>query len=414
MIHLVMGVSSAGKSAFIQSQLEAGQWRDLPLYMAYELDREAPDPRLAADCVIHYSLFRPFHNRADQIDQPLTADPILRALLDQADRLQAYLVVSPRAVVAHRMLNRAHARVEPGLRAQSPLYRSDEIFELLCALDWVDFHQRWIELLRSCGVAPRFVQAEGGQFRLLESARAALAIVADARPVTYAPAEIDAVLRAYHFEYQRIAVAGGQVTAGQDRSATARLIDADLTGRSLLDIGCGYGYFCFEAEDRGATRVLGTELKPHRYLGCLVLRELLGRRAQFLRRDLFSEPLAEVFDVVLLLNVIHHLKEPVRGLRLAAQYCREKLIIEFPTLADPKFHASLPAKYRSPAYQGPAWMDPDLPLIGVSLLTGQDQTFLFSPTAIFRILMEHERLFSRIEFMPSPMAAERCVAICYK
>ena len=40
------------------------------------------------------------------------------------------------------------------------------------------------------------------------------------------------------------------------------------------------------------------------------------------------------FDIVLLLNVIHHLKEPIKALRMIAGICTEKLIIEFPTLSD--------------------------------------------------------------------------------
>ena len=43
--------------------------------------------------------------------------------------------------------------------------------------------------------------------------------------------------------------------------------------------------------------------------------------------------------------------------------------------------------------------DPSMPLIGVGLLSEKDQTFSFSKEAIDRILMEHDRLFSRIEWL---------------
>lgn len=414
MIHLVLGPSSVGKSTYIEQRLSHGDWRGLPIYMAYELDRGVEDPRLDVDCVVHYSLFRPFRNRVEQINNQLVDDPALGVLLARAGQIQAHLLVSPHAELARRILIRDSARVEPRLKADPKVYRNDMVFELLCALDLSSLYRRWIALLRDHLVPLSFIHAVAGEFQDLASEEDVLTIVADRRPVSYSLVEIDRIMRTFHFEYQRIAITPERMTPGQDRSPSLQFLDPDLSGRTLLDIGCGYGFFCHEAVRRGATRVVGTELKPHRFLGCLVLNEILGHGIRFLRQDIFDHPLDETFDVVLLLNVIHHLKEPVRGLRMAARYCREKLIIEFPTLADPKFRASMPAKQLAPAEQMPDWMDPQLPLIGVSLLTGQDQTFLFSPTAIFRILMEHERLFSRIEFMPSPMAAERCVAICYK
>jgi hypothetical protein len=103
--------------------------------------------------------------------------------------------------------------------------------------------------------------------------------------------------------------------------------------------------------------------------------------------------------------VIHHLKEPIKALRMIAGICTEKLIIEFPTLSDSKFNSTLST---------PANFDSSLPIIGVSLQIEQDQTFLFSPQAIERILLDHDKLFSKIEFIGSPMNKERCVAICYK
>ena len=48
-----------------------------------------------------------------------------------------------------------------------------------------------------------------------------------------------------------------------------------------------------------------------------------------------------ILDVVLMLNVIHHLKNPAYALRCAARLCQRVLIIEFPTLTDPKFNATV-------------------------------------------------------------------------
>ncbi len=79
---------------------------------------------------------------------------------------------------------------------------------------------------------------------------------------------------------------------------------------------------------------------------------------------------------------------------MIAKLCTEKLIIEFPTLADEKFNSTLTDPLKTKASR---------PLIGVSLQGEIDQTFLFSPLSIERILQNHEQLFSSIEFIKSPM-----------
>lgn len=88
-----------------------------------------------------------------------------------------------------------------------------------------------------------------------------------------------------------------------------------------------------------------------------------------------------------------------------AKKCVEKLIIEFPTLSDEKFLSSI---------SGDIQLNHDLPLIGVSLIEGLDQTFVFNKIAIDRILKEHENLFANISYYKSPDNENRCIAVCVK
>jgi 2-polyprenyl-3-methyl-5-hydroxy-6-metoxy-1,4-benzoquinol methylase len=291
------------------------------------------------------------------------------------------------------------------LRGIVDIYPQQQIFEVFCHLDLNDFYHKWFLFLREHQLGFEMIKSSSGQYLPISSIEEALKIVSENKKVDYSDQEIDYILRTHRFEYQKIEISSDRHTLGQDRSETLRFLDEDLTGKSVLDIGCAYGYFCFEAEKRNALRVVGTELKRYRFIGCTILKEIFGKNTEFLYQDIFDNPLKDAFDVVLLLNVIHHLKEPIKALRMASGLCNEKLIIEFPTLLDNKFKSTLP-------HDEP--IDSSLPLIGVSLLSSQDQTYLFSKEAIKRILLDHDQLFSKIEFEQSPMSLERCIAICYK
>lgn len=222
----------------------------------------------------------------------------------------------------------------------------------------------------------------------------------------YDKEEIERLLRERNFEYQRIPLPFGLATPGQDRSATRDLIfPASLAGKRLLDIGCALGYFCFEAEARGATRVVGTEVKAGRFEQALLLKEIKGSGVEFLFRDITVEPLAEEFDYVCLLNVIHHVRDPIQLLRQAAALSRERLIIEFPTFDDPRFKKESRIRFAS------FWNR--FPLIGVNPVPQSDQTFVFSPLALKAILLIRGRLFRSIDLLPSPVKG-RAIAICFK
>ena len=221
----------------------------------------------------------------------------------------------------------------------------------------------------------------------------------------YSKEEIEKVLREKDFEYQRVALPFGLATPGQDRSATRDLIfPSSLAGKSVLDIGCALGYFCFEAEARGAIRVVGTEVKANRLEQAMLLKEIKGSNVEFLLRDINAEPLDEEFDYVCLLNVIHHVQEPIRLLRRSAALTRERLIIEFPTFDDPRFKKETRTCFAS------LWNR--FPLIGVNPLPPPGETFVFSPLAL-KAILSHERLFRSIDLVPSPTRG-RAIAICVK
>jgi 2-polyprenyl-3-methyl-5-hydroxy-6-metoxy-1,4-benzoquinol methylase len=227
---------------------------------------------------------------------------------------------------------------------------------------------------------------------------------------SYTKEQIEQILRDERFHYHRVNLPYGLHTPGRDRSTTRDLIFPEsLTGKSVLDVGSALGYFCFEAEAKGATRVLGVELDEERFRQACLLKEVIGSNVEFMKRDILEQPLTEQFDYVCFLNVIHHLDEPIRAIHQLAAITREKLIIEFPTLQDPKFRKT--TRIRFPRHYD------RMPLIGVSSKKGTSkkpdggQTFVFTPAAISRILQDHRRLFSNIKIVDSPVAGRK-IALC--
>jgi 2-polyprenyl-3-methyl-5-hydroxy-6-metoxy-1,4-benzoquinol methylase len=223
---------------------------------------------------------------------------------------------------------------------------------------------------------------------------------------TYSRERIEEVLQREAWEYHRVDLPYGLSTPGPDRRSTADVIfPPRLDGKTVLDVGCALGYFCFEAERRGAARVVGVEIKESRLRQARLLKEIKESRVEFLHRDVVTTPLEEEFDYVCCLNVFHHLTEPIHALRSLSRITRERLIVEFTTFADPKFrrHARM---FLTPIYNR-------RPLIGVSSLAdrGTDQTFIFSPVALRKMLMDHDTLFADMKFVASPMKS-RMIAIC--
>jgi SAM-dependent methyltransferase len=87
----------------------------------------------------------------------------------------------------------------------------------------------------------------------------------------------------------------------------------DLTGKTLLDVGCDHGEWCRIASERGAKRVVG--LDRGRYVRGPGFVDLAARntaqdwpRCEFINVDVAQGwPDLGAFDVVLALSIYHHL-----------------------------------------------------------------------------------------------------------
>jgi len=132
--------------------------------------------------------------------------------------------------------------------------------------------------------------------------------------------EAESFLRESRFRWhQRFQLAPGIFTPGTndvDRMLRLAEIPADLSGWSVLDIGTSNGGFCFEAERRGASRLVAVDVCEADYSGFAQIRSFLGSRTEFVEASVYELPelLGRRFDLVLFLGVLYHLRHPLLAL----------------------------------------------------------------------------------------------------
>ncbi len=130
-------------------------------------------------------------------------------------------------------------------------------------------------------------------------------------------------------------------------------IPADLTGKSVLDIGAWDGFFSFECERRGASRVLAIDTFAWDHYGkdgFLLAHETLNSKVEHRRLAAEDIDVATLgtFDVVLFLGVFYHLRSPISVLERLRAVTAGTLICETHALV-PAFHERYPWSAFSPA-----------------------------------------------------------------
>jgi len=154
------------------------------------------------------------------------------------------------------------------------------------------------------------------------------------------PQELDALQREVNAIkwWHAIDLGHGVVTPGPDptpKRLPELQIPQDLTGLSVLDVGAWDGFFSFEAERRGAARVLATDSFCWGQGGWGTKAGFeLARRALHSRvEDLAIDPLdlsperVGTFDLVLFLGVLYHMRHPLLALERVFSVTRGQLIL---------------------------------------------------------------------------------------
>src|SRR5438552_4647181 len=138
----------------------------------------------------------------------------------------------------------------------------------------------------------------------------------------------------------RIDLGCGIITPGDDNSPRKlkRLgLPESLAGKTVLDVGAWDGFFSFEAERRGAQRVLATDSFVWRgqvewadKRGFDLSKRALGSSVEEMEIDVLdlSPEKVGTFDVVFFLGVLYHMKHPLLSLEKVSSVARDFLVLE--------------------------------------------------------------------------------------
>jgi 2-polyprenyl-3-methyl-5-hydroxy-6-metoxy-1,4-benzoquinol methylase len=106
----------------------------------------------------------------------------------------------------------------------------------------------------------------------------------------------------------------------------------DVSGKAVLDVGCGSGVYSADFARRGARRVVGVDFSAG-------MREIarqeavahgVADRCEFRREDFMTAAFDEAFDVGIAMGVFDYLPEPVPFLAKMASLTSGKIIASFP------------------------------------------------------------------------------------
>ena len=143
----------------------------------------------------------------------------------------------------------------------------------------------------------------------------------------------------------------------------ARFADAlpdDLSGKSVLDIGCNAGFYSVEMKRRGAARVVGIDSDERYLVQARLATEALGFDGiEFRLLDVYDvAKLGEKFDLVIFMGVLYHLRHPLLALDLIREHVAGDMLLfqtmqqgsndVLPVPEDHPFH--VPGTFDPPAY----------------------------------------------------------------
>ncbi len=110
-----------------------------------------------------------------------------------------------------------------------------------------------------------------------------------------------------------------------------------LADRSLLDVGCNAGGYCFMANDLGAEFAYGFDVREHwirqaRFVA--KLKELTEEQIDFGVHHVEELPTDRKFDITIFKGVFYHLPDPIAAIKRLSEVTSDTIIIDTATRSD--------------------------------------------------------------------------------
>lgn len=106
------------------------------------------------------------------------------------------------------------------------------------------------------------------------------------------------------------------------------VVPADLTGATVLDVGCNAGFYSFEMKRRGAARVVAIDSDPHYLAQARYASERLGLLIELHQMSVYDVGrLGMKFDLVIFMGVLYHLRHPLLALDLLREHAVGDLLL---------------------------------------------------------------------------------------
>lgn len=160
--------------------------------------------------------------------------------------------------------------------------------------------------------------------------------------------EVDRWVRSQSW-YQTIDLGDGLSTPGRYDSRE-RLADLDLPddvgGRSVLDVGCNSGMYCFECKRRGAGRVVGIDLNRERLAQARAIARYLEFDVAFHEMPLSGARDLGSFDLVFCFAVVTEIPDLLGSLATLGALTRGTLYLELALFESARRYRLLPGPLR--------------------------------------------------------------------